>query len=59
MRVLYTGFKGKKQFILQVAIQDFRRKAVFVHIPSTRNMSEGLMGKIVKCMEMFIDVYRI
>lgn len=32
-------------------LQKVSGKAVFVHIPSTKNMSEGLIGKIVKCME--------
>ena len=34
-------------------------KAVFIHIPSTKNMSEGLTEKIVKCMEELKDEYRI
>ena len=34
-------------------------KAVFIHIPSTKNMSEGLTEKIVKCMEELEDEYRI
>lgn len=34
-------------------------EAVFIHIPSTKNMSEGLTEKIVKCMEELKDEYRI
>ena len=40
-------------------LQKVSGKAMFVHIPSTKNMSEGLMEKIVKCMEELKDEYRI
>ena len=40
-------------------LQKVSGKAVFIHIPSTKNMSEGLMEKIVKCMEELKDEYRI
>lgn len=32
-------------------LQKVSGKAVFIHIPSLKNMSEGMMEKVVKCME--------
>lgn len=32
-------------------LQKFNGKAVFIHIPSLKNMSDDMMEKIVKCME--------
>ncbi len=32
-------------------LQKVSGKTVFIHIPSLKNMSEGMMEKIVKCME--------
>lgn len=32
-------------------LQKVSGKAVFIHIPSLKNMSEGMAEKIVKCME--------
>ena len=37
-------------------LQKVSGKAVFIHIPSTKNMSEGMAEKIVKCMEEIENV---
>lgn len=51
------------QYLCNVAyfhmLQKVSGKAVFIHVPSTKNMSEGLIEKIVKCMEELKDEYRI
>lgn len=36
-------------------LQKTEGKAVFIHIPSLKNMSEGMMEKIVYSMEEFVD----
>ncbi len=40
-------------------LQKVSGKALFIHVPSTKNMSEKLTGEIVKCMEELKDEYRI
>ncbi len=37
-------------------LQRVSGKAVFIHIPSLKNMSEGMMEEIVKCMEEIENV---
>lgn len=37
-------------------LQKVSDKAVFIHIPSIKNMSEGMMEEIVKCMEEIENV---
>lgn len=37
-------------------LQKASGKAVFIHIPSIKNMSEGMMEEIVKCMEEIENV---
>lgn len=36
-------------------LQKVSGKAVFIHIPSLKNMSEGMVEKVVKCMEELED----
>lgn len=36
-------------------LQKVSGKAVFIHIPSLKNMSEGMMEKVVKCIEELGD----
>lgn len=40
-------------------LQKASGKAVFIHIPPLKNMSDDMMDRIMKCMEVCIDEYRI
>ena len=40
------------------ALHKFEGKAMFIHIPSLKNMSEDMMDRIAKCMEEMANEYR-
>ena len=37
----------------------FDGKAIFIHVPSLKNMSEDMMDRIAKCMEEMANEYRV
>ena len=41
------------------ALHKFEGKAMFIHIPSLKNMSEDMMDRIAKCMEEMANEYRV
>ena len=67
MKVLYTGFKGKNNSSCQLLSKitgekvyltnSFDGRAVFIHIPSLKNMSKSMMEKLVSCMAEIENVY--
>lgn len=57
MNVLYEGFKGKNNAAYFHMLKKYTGRVVFVHIPSSKNMSEEMFVNLRKVIERIQNEY--
>lgn len=57
MNVLYVGFKGKNNAAYFHMLKKYTGRVVFVHIPSSKNMSEEMFVNLRKVIERIQNEY--